>query len=107
MKQSFGFAVLVLTLLVTGCASPKRDVVSLEPGKPAPELYTVPEAGVYYLYSSKDDKKELQRLEMKKGEQLGFRTRADKAAGFARGILIELPDYKEGATYYWKVEEKK
>jgi hypothetical protein len=108
MKSTIGLSTaLLLALLISGCASEKRDIQALEPGKPAPELYTVPEAGVYFLYSSKDDKKEHQRIEMKKGEQLGFRTQGNRAVGVAKGILIELPDYKEGASYYWKVEEKK
>jgi hypothetical protein len=97
-------------LCVAGCQTPMITVVALEnqdAAQPIEQSTTVKEKGTYYLYSSQDPKTVIQEVELKKGDELGFRVTGNRARAFAKGILVELPEYSEGASYYWKVEEKK
>ena len=86
-----------------------HDVLTLpaQSADQVPPMLIVPENGTYYLYSSKDPKKILFRKEMKKGDQLGFSIHGDRVRALAAGTIIQLDDYSEGASYTWKLEEKK
>lgn len=94
---------------VAGCETPMRSVLELQNqgAATASETINVPEKGTYYLYSSVDPKKELFRKDLKKGDPLGFTVHGDRARAVAGGTLVELSDYSDGASYYWKIEEKK
>jgi hypothetical protein len=106
MKR-FLASVAVLMGLV-GCQTPMRTVLTLQDGQVSPtESLLVTEKGTYYLYSSADGKDPIYKTDLKKGEELGFRTHGDRAHATAKGIRIELSDFAEGASYYWKVEEQK
>jgi hypothetical protein len=101
--------VAALLLGVTGCQGEMHDVMTL-PSLSAdqkPQMMTVTEKGTYYLYSSKDPKAVLFKRELKKGDQLGFSVHGDRARALAAGTIIELDDYTDGASYTWKLEEKK
>src|SRR5258706_16291028 len=99
----------VLLSAVAGCESPMHDVMVLpsQGAEQTPQMITVNERGTYFLYSSKDPRTVLFRKELKKGEQLGFSVHGDRARALAAGTIIELSDYSEGASYTWKLEEKK
>ena len=106
MKR-FLASVAVLMGLV-GCQTPMRTVLTLQDGQVSPtESVLVTEKGTYYLYSSVDGKDPIYKTDLRKGDELGFRTHGDRAHATAKGIRIELSDFSEGASYYWKIEEKK
>jgi len=56
---------------------------------------------------SKQPKTPIYETDLKKGDEVGFRARGDHARGIAKGTIIELDDYADGASYEWKIEEKK
>jgi hypothetical protein len=105
--------ILVVTALfaggIAGCEKDMHDVLTLpiQSEEQAPKMFTVPEKGTYYLYSSKDPKKALFQKDLKKGDTIGFSVRGDRARALAAGTIIELDDYSEGASYAWKMEDKK
>lgn len=104
---------LVVTALfvssIAGCQKDMHDVLTLpvQSADQAPKTMTVTEKGTYYLYSSKDPKKALFQKDLKKGDTIGFSVHGDRARALAAGTIIELDDYSEGASYAWKMEDKK
>jgi hypothetical protein len=101
-------ASVVLLIGIMGCQSPMRTVLSLQDGKVTPgDSFVVSEKGTYYLYSSVDEKDPIYKVDLRKGDELGFSTHGDRAHATAKGIRIELSDFSEGANYFWKMEEKK
>ena len=103
-------AVVVLAAGLVGCQGEMRTVVSLDAGpatRPINQTVPVTDKGTYYLYSSKEPNEAKYRTEMKKGDTIGFQASGDRAQGVANGIRVELSDYAEGASYQWKLEEKK
>ena len=105
--------ILVVTALfvsgIAGCEKEMHDVLTLpvQSEDQAAKTMTVTEKGTYYLYSSKDPKKALFRKDLKKGDTIGFSVHGDRARALAAGTIIELDDYSEGASYSWKLEDKK
>jgi hypothetical protein len=109
-------AVTVILLGVTGCQAPQITVVSLENAAMADNAaqtetlnrtVPAPEKATYMLYSSKQPKTPIYQTDLKKGDEVGFRARGASARGIAKGIIIELDDYADGASYSWKIDEKK
>src|SRR3954462_11349245 len=101
-------ASVVLLVAVAGCQANMQTVLTLKDGKASPsDTFVVSEKGTYYLYSSEDEKDPIYHVDLKRGDELGFRTQGDRAHATAKGIRIELSDFSEGANYYWKIEEKK
>jgi hypothetical protein len=112
---SVGFAVVAL-LAAAGCSTPMITVVSLENSaiadtaaatQPLSRTVPAPQKGNYQLFSSKQPKTPIYQTDLKKGDEVGFRVRGDRARGIAKGTIIELDDYADGASYSWKIEEKK
>jgi len=110
-----GFAVVVL-LAAAGCQPPMTTVVSLENSaiadtaaatQPLNRTVPAPRKGNYELFSSKQPKMPIYQTDLKKGDEVGFRVRGDRARGIAKGTIIELDDYADGASYSWKIEEKR
>jgi hypothetical protein len=109
-------AAAVVLLGIAGCQTPKRTVITLENAamvENSTETQTLnrtvpaPKKATYFLYSSKQPGSPIYQTDLKKGDEVGFRARGDRARGIAKGIIIELDDYAEGASYEWRVEEKK
>ena len=111
-------AVVAAVVLATagGCQAPMRTIVSLENAaikdaaattQPLERTVPAPEKGSYKLFSSKQPKTPIFETDLKKGDEVGFRARGDHARGIAKGTIIELDDYAEGASYQWKIEEKR
>jgi hypothetical protein len=109
-------AAAVMVLVIVGCQTPMRTIVSLENSaikdtaattQPLSRTVPAPEKGTYMLFSSKQPKTPIYQTDLKKGDEVGFRARGDHARGIAKGTIIELDDYADGASYEWKVEEKK
>jgi hypothetical protein len=107
---------VVVLLMAVGCQAPMRTIVSLENGaikdaaattQPLERTVPAPEKGSYKLFSSKQPKTAIFETDLKKGDEVGFRARGDHARGIAKGTIIELDDYAEGASYEWKIEEKR
>ena len=107
---------LVMLLAAAGCETPMRSIVALENSaikdaaattQPLSRTVPAPEKGTYKLFSSKQPKTPIFETDLKKGDEVGFRARGDHARGIAKGTIIELDDYAEGASYEWKIEEKK
>ena len=113
MKAAAGLAVMLTAI---GCQTPMRTIVSLEneaikdtaaTTQPLSRTVPAPEKGTYKLFSSKQPKTPIYETDLKKGDEVGFRARGDHARGIAKGTIIELDDYADGASYEWKIEEKK
>jgi hypothetical protein len=105
-------AVAVMILSIAGCQSEKTTVLTLQTGSDAATMPVVQttkaqEKGTYYLYSSADPNTPKYHIDLKRGDEFGFRTSGNRTQGYARGVLIELSDLSEGATYTWKVEPEK
>jgi len=107
---------LVMLLAAAGCETPMRSIVALENSaikdaaattQPLNRTVPAPEKGTYKLFSSKQPKTPIFETDLKKGDEVGFRARGDHARGIAKGTIIELDDYADGASYEWKIEEKK
>jgi hypothetical protein len=107
------WVLMAFVLGLAGCRGDMKDVMTLastaqldEPT--AVQATAVPKRGMYYLYSTKDDK-ELARVELRKGEEVGFRRRGNRLEGFAGGTRVELEydDFKEGAAYAWRMEAER
>jgi len=99
-----------LALVVAGCQSEMVTVATLanqEAPTPVRQTTTAPEKGTYYLYSSKSPKDAAYHVDLKKGDELGFVVTGNRAQALAKGILIELSEYSEGADYTWKYEPEK
>jgi hypothetical protein len=106
----------VVLVAAVGCSTPMITVVSLENSameetaaatQPLSRTVPAPQKGNYQLFSSKQPKTPIYQTDLKKGDEVGFRVRGDRARGIAKGTIIELDDYADGASYSWKVEEKK
>ena len=104
----------VLAILITalaGCSSNQTEVLKLanqdDAALPLNNTMKVTEKGTYYLYSSKEPSKPIYHIDLKKGDELGFHAAGSRAQGLAKGIIIELSDFSEGASYTWKREDKK
>ena len=110
MIRFLTLSVLALFLAtIAGCETQYRDILTL-PGQGATQGtqgLAVPEKGTYYLFSSKDPKKALFQKDLAKGDEISFTVHGDNAKAVAKGTIIQLDDYSEGATYTWKIEEKK
>ncbi|HEY7118184.1 MAG TPA: hypothetical protein VH475_16460 [Tepidisphaeraceae bacterium] len=110
--RTFALAGALIVTILAGCQTPMRTVISLDSdnakadAQPQVQTINATEKGTYYLYSSKEQKP-IYQTDLKKGEPVGFETHGDRARGIAKGIRIELSDYSEGASYSWKIEEKK
>ena len=107
---------LVMLLAAAGCETPMRSIVALENSaikdaaartQPLNRTVPAPEKGTYKLFSSKQPKTPIFETDLKKGDEVGFRARGDHARGIAKGTIIELDDYADGASYEWKIEEKR
>jgi hypothetical protein len=107
---------VAMFLAAAGCQTPMRTIVSLEntaiadaaaTTQPLSRTVPAPEKGTYMLFSSKQPKTAIYQTDLKKGDEVGFRARGDHARGIAKGTIIELDDYADGASYEWKIEEKK
>jgi hypothetical protein len=125
MKSLLSLGVVAIILLgAAGCETPMTAVIALDNGGdltsattkmslkgggdiPSAKTIKVTEKGTYYLYSSKDPKTPIFEKELKKGDELGFSVHGDRAHALAAGTIVELSDYAEGASYVWKIEEKK
>jgi hypothetical protein len=111
MKRWLACWAAMMALAIAGCQSDKMTVLSLENGqdgaRPVRQVVTAPEKGTYYLYSSIDPKTAVYHIDLKKGDEVGFSMSGSRAQGLAKGVLIELSDYSEGASYTWKVEPEK
>ena len=105
------WAAVILFVGIAGCQSNKATVLSLENGqdgsRPVRQVIAAPEKGTYYLYSSNDPKTAVYHIDLKKGDELGFSVSGNRAQGLAKGVLIELSEYGEGASYKWQVEPEK
>jgi hypothetical protein len=104
-------AVAVIGSVVAGCQGDMRPVLTLEAGpatQPISQEIRVTEKGTYYLYSSEEPNTPRFQIDLKKGDTLGFRASGSRAQAVAKGTQVELSEaYSEGATYTWKIEEKK
>jgi hypothetical protein len=107
---------VAMLLAAGGCQAPMRTIVSLENAtikdtaattQPLSRTVPAPEKATYKLFSSKQPKTAIYETDLKKGDEVGFRARGDHARAIAKGTIIELDDYAEGASYEWKIEEKK
>jgi len=107
---------VAMVLAAVGCQTPMRTIVALEneaikdtaaTTQPLSRTVPAPEKGTYKLFSSKQPKTPIYETDLKKGDEVGFRARGDHARGIAKGTIIELDDYADGASYEWKIEEKK
>jgi hypothetical protein len=112
MKRWLACLAAAVMLLAAGCESSKTTVLTLQNGAadgsaPLVQTTTAQEKGTYYLYSSADPKTPKYHIDLKRGDEFGFRSSGNRTQGFARGVLIELSDLSEGATYTWKVEPEK
>src|SRR4051812_23480599 len=99
-----------------GCETSMRTVVAIEntaisdtaaTTQPMNRTVQAPENGTYQLFSSKQPRTPIYETVLKRGEEIGFRARGQVARGVAGGKIIELDDYAEGASYQWKIEEKR
>jgi hypothetical protein len=103
-------AAMLIVLGIAGCQSTKLTVMSLEnqeAAQPIEQMTTAPQKGTYYLYSSKEPDSARYHIDLKKGDEIGFRVSGNRAQAVAKGVLIELSEYSEGASYVWKVEPEK
>ena len=111
MKSLLTCVVAIAMTVLTGCQSTKTTVMSLasqdQATLPLQQTMKVTEKGTYYLYSSKDPNTAVYHIDLKKGDELGFHAAGSRAQGLAKGVIIELSEYAEGASYTWKREEKK
>lgn len=109
MRLLTSFVISVILVGAGGCETPMVPVLTLETEGAAAtsQVIKVTEKRTYYLYSSKDPKREVFHKDLKKGDELGFSVRGDRARALAGGTIVELSDYSEGASYSWKIEEKK
>jgi hypothetical protein len=107
---------IVMLVAAAGCQTPMRTIVSLENSaikdaaattQPLNRTVPAPEKATYKLFSSKQPNTPIFETDLKKGDEVGFRARGDHARGIAKGTIIELDDYSEGASYEWKIEEKR
>jgi hypothetical protein len=109
-RACLAVAAVAMMLGAGGCQKTMRDVLTLQNAGDAPvseQEIAVPVKGTYYLYSSADPKAERFRRELKKGDLIGFRVRGNRVWATAAGTIVELEDYAEGASYVWRLEEKK
>ena len=103
-------AAMLIVLGIAGCQSNKLTVMSLEnqeAARPIEQMTTAPQKGTYYLYSSKEPDSARYHIDLKKGDEIGFRVSGNRAQAVAKGVLVELSEYGEGASYVWKVEPEK
>ncbi len=115
MRFAWAFSIAALILAAAGCQGPTQTVQMLEADKTAPaDVITVPITATYRLYTlkkepgkDKEEEKEVYSVELKKGEKVGFMRADNRIHATARGIQIDLPEREDGATYVWKVEEKR
>ena len=82
---------------------PSQDEATL----PLNQTMKVTEKGTYFLYSSKEPNTPVYHIDLKKGDEIGFHAAGSRAQGLAKGVIIELSEYSEGASYTWKMEAKK
>jgi hypothetical protein len=110
MKCLLTCVAAIMICALAGCQSTKTTVMSLssqdDAQTPLNQTMKVTEKGTYYLYSSKDSNTAVYHIDLKKGDELGFHASGNRAQGLAKGVLIELSEYSEGASYTWKHEEK-
>ena len=111
MKRWLTCLAAMMIFAMAGCESSKTTVLTLQNGAdgsvPLTQTTKAQEKGTYYLYSSADPNTPKYHIDLKRGDEFGFRTSGNRTQGFARGVLIELSDLSEGATYTWKVEPEK
>lgn len=111
MKSLLACVMAIVITALGGCSSNQTEVLKLanqdEAALPLNNTMKVTEKGTYYLYSSKEPSKAIYHIDLKKGDELGFHAAGSRAQGLAKGIIIELSDFSEGASYTWKREDKK
>ena len=111
MKRWLACWAAVIVFGIAGCQSNKATVLSLANGQdgsqPVRQVIAAPEKGTYYLYSSNDTKTAVYHIDLKKGDEVGFSVSGNRAQGLAKGVMIELSEYSEGASYSWQVEPEK
>jgi hypothetical protein len=116
VRASVMVTAVVFLAATGGCQAPMRTIVALENSaikdtaaatRPLERTVPAPEKGSYKLFSSKQPKTPIYETDLRKGDEVGFRARGDHARGIAKGTIIELDDYAEGASYEWKIEEKR
>lgn len=104
------FVAVAVVVALAGCQGEMRDVLTLKNTgdlQPPAQVTTVKQKGTYWLYSTKDDKQDLFHRDLRKGDEIGFRVRGNRVIAVAAGTMIELEDYSEGASYVWRLEEKR
>lgn len=109
-------AIIVQLGVAAGCQTRLNTVVTLAnesmsdtaaTTRPLDRTIPAPVKGEYLLFSSKQPNTPIYQTDLKKGEPVGFRARGSVARGIAGGKIVELDDYENGASYEWKIEEKK
>ena len=107
MKKNAWWIALGLIALAAGCQAPMKTLVSMEGETIAPtSAFTVQERGTYYLYSSKDEHSPVYSIDLKKGDELGFRIKNGRGIAYARDTIVQLKEFDEKVNYYWKMEAK-
>jgi hypothetical protein len=111
MKSLLACVLAIVITALAGCQSNQTEVLKLasqdEAALPLNNTMKVTEKGTYYLYSSKEPGKSIYKIDLKKGDEVGFHAAGNRAQGLAKGVNIELSDFSEAAIYTWKKEEKK